>query len=83
MAPSGQYCQLPAFSQRKAKCDLMIILKVELFRVIQHGNHNIYKYLWHGVSPKCTVFMGTAHASKPSKNTERWKTIDFVDHSLI
>lgn len=81
MSSDGQCCQLPAFSQSRVKHDLGTTLKAELFKAIRHGNHNTY--FWHGVSPKGTVFMGTVHASKQSKTTERWKTVDVIDHSLI
>lgn len=81
MSSDSQFCRLSAFSQSGAKCDLGTTLKAELFKVIQHGNQN--RNVWHGVSPKGTVFMGIVHASKHSKTIERWKTVDFIDRSLI
>jgi len=40
MSPDGQCCWLPASFQSRAKRDLGTILKAELFKAIQHGNHN-------------------------------------------
>lgn len=40
MSADGQCCGLPAVSQRRAKHDLGTTLKAELFKAIEHGNHN-------------------------------------------